>query len=136
MVLGRELEQGAATLVAPLIVDLNNPAIFDHPLDHIPGMLLLEGFRQLALVAADRQLQVGPEQLLLSRCHVVFTRFGEFGLPTQVRADLTSLARDEHGRITLALEVEQGGAVIATAELELLPLVASQPLALVAGGVR
>jgi hypothetical protein len=57
-------------------------------------------------------------------------------LPTQVRADLTSLARDEHGRITLALEVEQGGAVIATAELELLPLVASQPLALVAGGVR
>lgn len=122
--------------MAPLIVDLNNPAIFDHPLDHIPGMLLLEGFRQAALVVADRQLQAGPEQLLLSSCHVVFTRFGEFGLATRVRADLNSLARDEHGRITLALDVEQGGTVIATAELELLPVLASQPLTLVAGGVR
>ena len=136
VVLGRDLEQGAESLVAPLIVDLNNPAIFDHPLDHIPGMLLLEGFRQVALVAADRQLQVAPEQLLLSRCHVVFTRFGEFGLPTRVRADLASLSRDEHGQITLALDVEQDGVVIATAELELLPVAASQTLALVAGGVR
>lgn len=136
VVLGKDVEQGADRLVAPLIVDLNNPAIFDHPLDHIPGMLLLEGFRQAALVVADRQLQAAPDQWLLSSCHVVFTRFGEFGLPTRVRADLNALAIDEHGRITVALDVEQGGVVIATAELELLPVAASQPLALVAGGVR
>ncbi|TFY94155.1 hypothetical protein DYL61_09735 [Pseudomonas nabeulensis] len=136
VVLGRDLEQGVTRLVAPLIVDLNHPAIFDHPLDHIPGMLLLEGFRQAALVVADRQLQASAEQLLLSRCHVVFARFGEFGLPTRVRADLGSLAREEHGRISLRLDVEQGGAVIATAELELLPVATSQPLTLVAGGVQ
>lgn len=139
VVLGRDLQQGPDALVAPLIVDLNNPAIFDHPLDHIPGMLLLEGFRQVALLAANQQLQLGPEELLLSSCHVVFTRFGEFGLPTRVRADLASLALDEQGRVTLALDVEQGGAVLATAELQLLPVLASQalePVALAAGGVR
>lgn len=136
VVLGRDLQQYGETLLAPLIVDRNNPAIFDHPLDHIPGMLLLEGFRQVALVAAQRQLQIAPQQLLLGRIHVAFSRFGEFALATRVRADLSSLSRDEHGQISLNLDVEQAGAVIATATVQLLPVLNSQPLALVAGGAR
>ncbi|WP_249673769.1 ScbA/BarX family gamma-butyrolactone biosynthesis protein [Pseudomonas abieticivorans] len=122
VVLGRDVAQGPGTLVATLRVDRTPPAIFDHPLDHIPGMLLLEGFRQMALVAAQRHLQISPETLALSRCEVAFRCFGEFALPTQVRCHLASLAHDEQGRVSVALDIVQGGAVLATAALELLPV--------------
>ncbi|MFJ3956743.1 ScbA/BarX family gamma-butyrolactone biosynthesis protein [Arthrobacter sp. NPDC090010] len=32
----------------PLVVDTSHPIFFDHPLDHVPGMLLLEAIRQAA----------------------------------------------------------------------------------------
>lgn len=34
---------------APILVDLGHPTIFDHPLDHLPGGLIIEACRQLAL---------------------------------------------------------------------------------------
>ncbi|MFD2644372.1 ScbA/BarX family gamma-butyrolactone biosynthesis protein [Pseudomonas japonica] len=132
VVLGREIVVEDGHLVAALIVDQSNPAIFDHPLDHIPGMLLLEGFRQLALVGAKRQLGLAPDELLLGRARVAFTRFGEFGLATQVKANLDSLRVLDDGRAVVNLSVEQGGAQLAHAEVELQRLF--QPLALAAAG--
>ncbi|MDR0278264.1 MAG: hypothetical protein LBJ37_10285 [Paucimonas sp.] len=132
VVLGREIEVEDGQLVGSLIVDQANPAIFDHPLDHIPGMLLLEGFRQIALLAAKRQAGLAPDELLLGRAKVVFARFGEFGLATRVKAHLGSLRLAEDGRVLLALTVEQGGAELASAEVELQRLV--QPAALAAVG--
>jgi hypothetical protein len=38
--------------IASLIVDRAHPYFFDHPCDHVPGMLLLEGCAQLALDAS------------------------------------------------------------------------------------
>lgn len=122
VVLGREVTERAGVLSSVLIVDRNNPAIFDHPLDHIPGMLLLEGFRQTGLLVADRYRGISPEQLLLTRCHVVFSRFGEFGLETRLNVALDSLNEAEDGVISLALSVEQGGHEIASGELQLSPL--------------
>lgn len=135
VVLGREIEVVDAELTGTLIVDQGNPAIFDHPLDHIPGMLLLEGFRQLALLAAKRQAGLAPDELLLGRAKVVFARFGEFGLETRVKARLDSLRVADDGRVLLNLSVEQGGAELATAEVELQRLVEPALLA-AAGGAR
>ena len=135
MVLGREIEVEDGQLVATLIVDQANPAIFDHPLDHIPGMLLLEGFRQIALLAAKRQAGLAPDELLLGRARVVFARFGEFGLATRVKARLDSLRLADDGRVLVTLTVEQGGAELASADVELQPLL--QPAArIAAGGAR
>ncbi|NIE73375.1 hypothetical protein F3J44_14770 [Pantoea sp. Tr-811] len=133
VVLGRDIQVDDGQLVGTLIVDQGNPAIFDHPLDHIPGMLLLEGFRQIALLAAKRQAGLAPDELLLARAKVVFARFGEFGLATEVRADLGSLRVADDGRVLLSLTVEQGGAQLASAEVELQRLVEPALLAAVGG---
>jgi len=36
----------------PLVVDIAHPVFFDHPLDHIPGMLLVEACRQAVRAAS------------------------------------------------------------------------------------
>lgn len=43
-------EVTTATLAAPV----GHPSMFDHPLDHVPGMVLTEAARQLALLATGR----------------------------------------------------------------------------------
>lgn len=37
----------------PLRVDISNPILFDHPLDHIPGVLLIEAVRQALRLAVE-----------------------------------------------------------------------------------
>jgi hypothetical protein len=84
---------GSGSLVATLIVDHSHPYFFDHPCDHVPGMLLLEGCAQLAQAAV-----AGPDAP--TRCawavrsyDVNFAQFVECGVPTtltaRVRADHT-----------------------------------------------
>ena len=41
-----DIHDGGVTTM--LIVDQDHPSIFDHPLDHVPGMLLMEAYRQTA----------------------------------------------------------------------------------------
>ncbi|OFI39444.1 hypothetical protein BIU82_14025 [Arthrobacter sp. SW1] len=47
VMLGREVRPG----VWPLRVDTSHPIFFDHPLDHVPGMLLIEAARQAVRAA-------------------------------------------------------------------------------------
>lgn len=43
----------------PLHVDVSNPILFDHPLDHVPGVLLIEAVRQaLRLAVPDPSLDL------------------------------------------------------------------------------
>ncbi|WP_327370772.1 ScbA/BarX family gamma-butyrolactone biosynthesis protein [Streptomyces sp. NBC_01217] len=73
-------------LRAHVIVDQANPALFDHPLDHIPGALIFEAYRQTAVHAAHELFGLSPRGLLLTRVETDFTRFGEFELPTDCLA--------------------------------------------------
>ncbi|MER5292880.1 ScbA/BarX family gamma-butyrolactone biosynthesis protein [Streptomyces pharetrae] len=131
-VIGREL-------VAKVLVDQSHPALFDHPLDHIPGALLFEAYRQTALHAAHELLGLSPHRLTLVRCVAAFTRFGEFELPTTCRAELVE-GPDRAG-VTFRLQTSQDGVVVSTAEIGLqcaAPLGSrlvpeSAPLALQAG---
>jgi hypothetical protein len=107
-------------LDARLVVDRAHPALFDHELDHIPGMLLFEAVRQAAVVAAHEHLGLSPSRLALSRARVAFTRFGEFELPTAVRVAPPRLRESDAGPVaTTTLEVTQDGVPISTAEVEL-----------------
>ncbi|MDP5225707.1 MULTISPECIES: ScbA/BarX family gamma-butyrolactone biosynthesis protein [Arthrobacter] len=45
---------GRGAGVWPLVVDTAHPAFFDHPLDHVPGMLLLEAVRQAVRLGTGR----------------------------------------------------------------------------------
>ncbi|MER7765481.1 ScbA/BarX family gamma-butyrolactone biosynthesis protein [Kitasatospora sp. NPDC096140] len=75
-------EVGDREVRTRVVVDQDNPAFFDHPLDHIPGAVIFEGFRQSAMYAAHELFGWSPRGLLLSRVQTEFTRFGEFELPT------------------------------------------------------
>jgi hypothetical protein len=48
------LGQSPRPFVWPLRVDPSHPIFFDHPLDHIPGMLLVEAARQAVRAASSR----------------------------------------------------------------------------------
>ncbi|MET7452025.1 ScbA/BarX family gamma-butyrolactone biosynthesis protein [Streptomyces sp. NPDC005574] len=62
-----------------LRVDTGHPVFFDHPLDHVPGMLLLEAARQAAQV---RRLASRPPVAL----RAVFCRYAELDRPVWIQA--------------------------------------------------
>lgn len=66
---------------ADLLVQEDHPYFFDHPLDHVPGILILEGVLQLAEVALRPQLRI---------CEIViqFRNFCEKNSP--IHLELTS----------------------------------------------
>lgn len=58
-----------------LSVDTAHPVFFDHPLDHIPGMLLLEAARQAA------RAHTGPDGPAPTSFHGTFHQFAELDRP-------------------------------------------------------
>ncbi|PBC39659.1 A-factor biosynthesis protein [Rhodococcus sp. ACS1] len=75
VVLGRQAAPGEWELR----VDVTHPVLFDHPLDHLPGMLLLEALRQSAFAA----LEVPDAHL--ETIDAVFHRFAELDQRATVR---------------------------------------------------
>lgn len=64
----------------PLRILTEHPVLFDHPLDHVPGMLGLEGMRQ-----ASRAVLGWPDAQPTT-CDITFSRFIELDEPSCVRA--------------------------------------------------
>ncbi|MFJ4620231.1 ScbA/BarX family gamma-butyrolactone biosynthesis protein [Streptomyces sp. NPDC088812] len=62
-----------------LRVDTAHPVFFDHPLDHVPGMLLLEGARQAAWLRTD------PARAPVAY-HAHFHRYAELDEPVWIEA--------------------------------------------------
>ena len=81
-----------------LVVPLDNPVYFDHPLDHAPGMLLIDAAWQAALdQRADDARLVG--------CTLDCPAFTELGVDTDillrpVSSDTTEFSVQQHGRET------------------------------------
>ncbi|WGW12205.1 AfsA-related hotdog domain-containing protein [Saxibacter everestensis] len=93
----------------PLLVDTSNPVFFDHPLDHTPGMLLLESMRQaVRLALADPSAD-------FDSLDAKFTSFVEIGLPADIR--LASGAELPEPRSRFRLSVVQGDAECVVAEV-------------------
>ncbi len=62
---------------AMLRIPARHASLFDHPQDHLPGMVIAEGARQLALFAALDIRGLSTSKTLLTALDVRFTRFGE-----------------------------------------------------------
>jgi A-factor biosynthesis hotdog domain len=60
-------------------VDLGDPVFFDHPLDHVPGMLLAVAILELA----EHSSMLEPDNVTFQ---LTFTRFCELGAPVEVTA--------------------------------------------------
>lgn len=100
-------ENGSAS--APLIVDIGHPTIFDHPLDHLPGGLIIEATRQLSLAIADTRASslVGPSWLRID-----FHSFTEMDSVSTV-----AMAQGVDDPLTFRGDVTQSGQTRATVEL-------------------
>ncbi|MDF3298500.1 ScbA/BarX family gamma-butyrolactone biosynthesis protein [Streptomyces sp. K1PA1] len=66
-----------------LRVDTAHPVFFDHPLDHVPGMLLLEGARQAACL-------LGASTRPPTSFQASFHRYAELDRPTWIQAEAAS----------------------------------------------
>ncbi|WP_424217513.1 ScbA/BarX family gamma-butyrolactone biosynthesis protein (plasmid) [Streptomyces sp. BI20] len=72
--------------LAALRVPGRHPSMFDHPQDHLPGMVLAEAARQLALRAALETRGMSPSRTVVTDLAVTFTRFGELDSPSLLTA--------------------------------------------------
>ena len=100
-----------AAFVAALIVNETHPYFFDHPCDHVPGMLLLEACAQLAM-AAGRRVLAGPAPLGIAAYEVNFAQFVECGIPTTLSARVD-------GNRTVRIAISQQGVLSGTTTLTL-----------------
>jgi len=95
-------------LTAELVVDQQHPFFFDHPLDHIPGLLLLEGAVQLAQSDARRPRFVGA----------VTARFERYALFDD-KIVLSAEKTEESGRTRYDVALSQGGKARARVSVDL-----------------
>lgn len=74
---------------ATVVPAFGHPHLFDHPLDHLPGNLVIEAARQLTVAAAARSWGVDPATLVPVSVEAEFTDYCENDLATRLEADLT-----------------------------------------------
>jgi hypothetical protein len=97
----------------PLVVDTSNSVFFDHPLDHVPGMVIIEAMKQAS------KAYFGPPASALTHLDVRFLNVVELNAPTFV--SVVGHLGHEPGPTELRLEITQGGRVAAEAVVTLNP---------------
>lgn len=85
--------------------DTAHPVLFDHPVDHAPGMVLIEAMRQ----AAHSMLY--PQRTAMVRLNATFERYVELAEPTVVRAIAEETEAD--GSVRIRVELTQSGQLAA-----------------------
>jgi hypothetical protein len=101
---------------ADVVVDDRHPCLFDHRLDHVPGMLLIEAHRQIAVAAAADRIKVAPSRLIVTRTGSKFDSFAELDLPLTCEATVSAgEGPDEEIAVTTA--IVQNGTTISNGRL-------------------
>lgn len=91
----------------------DNPSMFDHAQDHLPGMVLTEAARQAALYAGAELLGRPADATTLVGFDLGFARFAELDAPTTVSAGL-----DSDGGMTFRIVFRQNGEEIASGTVD------------------
>lgn len=102
-----------------IVADTGHPAFFDHPQDHLPGMLLLESYRQVALLAVADACAWAPESLLVVACDATFTRYAELDLESLCSARVGEPVLPRRGEtwVPVSLEISQQGVTLSKADV-------------------
>lgn len=95
-----------------LRVDTSHPVLFDHPVDHTPGMLMVEAARQAAQATT-------PGFTVPASMDCSFERYAEFDAASWVQARTSG--RTDGGRRQVEVTVEQHGRPVVTARLVCVP---------------
>jgi 2-oxo-3-(phosphooxy)propyl 3-oxoalkanoate synthase len=94
-------------------VDTSHPVMFDHKVDHVPGMVAVEAARQAALLAT------GTANGVPVRGRFIFDQFIELDEPCVVTAAPGSTGGVDT-RVPVHVKLEQDGRVTVTGELDIL----------------
>lgn len=94
-----------------LRVDTSHPILFDHPVDHVPGMVLVEAARQAARAATH-----WPDVLLVGM-ESKFTRYAELDTPCWVEARIEP--SDSADNVRVHVQATQQGEQVFSAALAL-----------------
>jgi 2-oxo-3-(phosphooxy)propyl 3-oxoalkanoate synthase len=113
VVLGRRVESTRWQLR----VDTTHPSLFDHPVDHVPGMLLMEAARQAALSVTY------PSSGLPLAMACGFQRFVELDEPCWITVDQVTDQPD--GRRTIRIQATQREVLMFTCDVEMGPRLGS-----------
>ncbi|GAB1688976.1 AfsA-related hotdog domain-containing protein [Krasilnikovia sp. M28-CT-15] len=84
-VLLRDAVVDAGEAVATVRPAVDNPSTFDHPQDHVPGMVLTDAARQLCVLAGPRLTGAAPERTTMAGFDLSFARYAELDSPVEVR---------------------------------------------------
>ncbi|MFI9402383.1 AfsA-related hotdog domain-containing protein [Nocardia sp. NPDC052316] len=104
-----------------LVVDQTHPVFFDHPMDHVPGMLLLEAARQASMATLSEHRGTDPRRCLIVGCEVDFGNFCEPDLSTGCRATIVGSGdRGPSRRHRVRVTFEQAGAQLGDITFEVL----------------
>lgn len=109
---------------AAIVVDTTHPTLFDHPLDHLPGMLEIEACRQTAIASATRRGLV-DRSWRLDGLAARFFEFAEHDEPAvcQVSVDSSAELFDGSVRVSCTALVTQSDRRLLEADLTLLSAV-------------
>ncbi|MGW7332295.1 ScbA/BarX family gamma-butyrolactone biosynthesis protein [Streptomyces sp. NPDC054840] len=80
------IEVAGDTLTAGIRTPGSHPSMFDHPQDHLPGMVIAEAARQIALYGALDVRGMSPSRTYPTGLAVTFSRFGELDSPATLTA--------------------------------------------------
>ncbi|MBY8884672.1 hypothetical protein K7472_07415 [Streptomyces sp. PTM05] len=94
--------------------DTEHPVFFDHPTDHIPGMVLLEAARQAT------QAALWPAPVQAAELTIDFARYAELNAPCWVEAEPAGTAAD--GSVPVLVTGHQEGQTVFTARVTAQPL--------------
>jgi 2-oxo-3-(phosphooxy)propyl 3-oxoalkanoate synthase len=86
-------KDGFDCFLAPLVIDHRHPFFFEHPLDHVPGLMLIEGTRQVGTAISHLFYEVSFDLVfILNWLEVRFTNFAELSSPVAVHMTIVEKA--------------------------------------------
>ncbi|MEU0531441.1 ScbA/BarX family gamma-butyrolactone biosynthesis protein [Amycolatopsis tolypomycina] len=106
---------GADRVSARLRIDGGHPSLFDHAQDHVPGMVLMEAGRQLAVLAASTAHGTPADAVEVTGLNAAFGAYAELDTPITVSTDGAAVGSD------LLVCFEQEGRVLVEAGFTCLP---------------
>jgi hypothetical protein len=98
-----------------VVLDLEHSFFFEHPLDHIPAMMLVEAGRQMGIAVSHLFLGVPLGRMFATRSFDIrFDDFAELHAPVTIVAKMTDrrYRKDELLHLRLDAIVSQNGAAL------------------------
>jgi hypothetical protein len=107
-------------MTTDLLVDQGHLTFFDHPLDHVPAMLLVEGLRQTALASACAEHAVEPAAGTLASISIKYGRYAELDAPVRcVAAVGDAIVSSDSIEVPVTAYLDQAGTRVADCEMTL-----------------